>query len=63
MLCADMKVSEAVKYISDLLHLNDSDKAIGLYVSADRVWLNDDMPLSSYKGLKFLVRKTLNSTN
>jgi len=48
---ANLKVGEAVKFISETLNI-PSENNIGLYLPDEKRWLDDTQPLSSYDSLQ-----------
>ncbi len=51
---ANLKVGEAVKFISETLNI-PSEQNIGLYLPDEKRWLDDNQPLSSYDSLQDVV--------
>jgi len=54
MLPSASKVKDVIRMVQQHFKLDDQNKSIGLYINSDNLWLDDDAPLSTYKGLKFL---------
>jgi len=54
MLPSASKVGDVIRMVQQHFKLDDQNKLIGLYINADNLWLDNDAPLSTYKGLKFL---------
>jgi len=48
---ANLKVNEAVRFISETLNI-PSENNIGLYLPDEKRWLDDNQPLSSYDSLQ-----------
>ena len=48
-----MKIKDVVKSIQNQLHITPENA--GIYVNAEKNYLDPEKPLSSFKGLKFLV--------
>ncbi len=48
-----MRVCDVINLVKTTLKLNDGEA--GLFVSVGQLWLDPDLPLSDYKGLRFLV--------